>query len=213
MAGLQARLHAGCPCGLNADDANLRVEQLCQSGHARGQSAAADRHEDAVHQRKLLEDLHGDGALAAGDIEVVKGVHEREALLLGKLAGACICLVIDVAHKLDVGAVRLGALDLDERRRGGHHDGCGNAVLLCGRRHALGMVAGRGGDEAVRTLLVTHGRNLVVGTAHLVGTRTLHVLRLEEHAVPGDGAEVGALNELCLQRHFLDLGCRLLKCV
>ena len=140
-------------------------------------------------------------------------MHEGEALLLGKFASARICLVIDVAHKLDVGAVRLGALDLDERRCGGHHDGRGNAVLLRGRRHALGMVAGRGGDEAVRTLLVTHGRNLVVGTAHLVGTRALHVLRLEEHAVAGDGAEVGALNELCLQRHFLDLGCRPLKCV
>ena len=142
VAGLQGGLHACCAGRLHADDLDVRVEQLGQRGHARGKPAAADRHQDVVDERQLLHDLHGDGTLACGDAQVVEGVDERVAVLLGKLERVFVGLVVDVAGQHHVGAQGLGALDLDERGGGGHDDGGLDAVMLRGVGDALRVVAG-----------------------------------------------------------------------
>ena len=147
MPGLDGRLHAGRALRLHADHLDVRVQQLGQGGHAGGKPAAADGHQDVVHQRQLLDDLHGDGALAGGDAQVVERVDERVAVFLGQLHGVLIGLVVNVAVQNHLGAEVLRALDLDERRGGGHDDGGLHAVALGGVGDALRMVAGRRRDE------------------------------------------------------------------
>ena len=52
------------------------------------------------------------------------------------------------------GPVALGILHLDEGSGGGHDHSGGDACFLGGVGHTLGMVAGRGGDQAQGFLLV-----------------------------------------------------------
>ena len=173
----------------------------------------ADGHQDVVDERQLLHDLHGDGALARGDAQVVERVDECVAVLLGKLERVFVGLVVDVAGQHHVGAQRLGALDFDERGGGGHDDGGLDAVMLGGIGDALRVVAGGCGDQTVRALLVGQRADLIVGAAHLVCAGALHVFGLEEHAVAGNLAEVGAFNKLRLLCNFLDFGCGFFECV
>ena len=114
MARLHGGFHGRGAGGLHADDLHVGVEQLCQGGHARRQPAAADGHQDDVHVGQGLEDLIGDGALAAGDIQVVEGRDIGHALLLGELHGVVGGVVEAGAVEDDAGAVLLGAVDLDE---------------------------------------------------------------------------------------------------
>ena len=51
-----------------------------------------------------------------GHAQVVERVDEREPVLLGELAGMVVGLVVHVAGQHDLGAQRLRALHLDERR-------------------------------------------------------------------------------------------------
>ena len=215
VAGLERRREACRAGGLHANDADLGVVEFGESRDAAGQAAAAHRHEDGVDQRQLLDDLHGDGALAGCHRGVVERWDVGEALLLGQLHGALLGVVKDVAVEDDLGAVALGALDLDERCGGGHdHDGA-CARVGGGVRHALRVVAGTCGDYAAVKLLLGELRDLVVRAAQLVGAGALHVLGLEPHAVAGRRREVRALNEFRLERDLFDfLGCLLesLKC-
>ena len=142
-----------------------------------------------------------------GSLKGDKGV----ALGLGQVHGVFAGLVIDVAVKNDLGTVVLGALDLDERRGGGHDHYGFRARARGGEGDALGVVAGAGGDDAARELFGRKGGNLVVRAADLVGSGALHVLGLEPYAVARCGSKVGALDQLGLLRNFLDLDRGLFK--
>ena len=212
-AGLERRGEARRALRLHADHADLGVVELGEGGDAAGEAAAAHGDEDRVDERELLDDLHGDGALARGDDRVVEGVDEGVAVLGRKLQGVLARLVVDVPVQDHLGAVALGALHLDERGGGGHdHDGLG-AGARGGEGDALRVVAGACRDDAAAELLGREGRDLVVGAAHLVGARALHVLGFEEDAVAGELAEVGALDELGRLRDLADLLGGLLECV
>ena len=102
VAGLQAGLHGGRAGGLHTDDGDVGFEELGQGGHAGGQSAAADGHQDHVHVGQVLEDLIGDGALSGGHAQVVEGVDIGEALLLGQLGGQGGGVVKDLAVEDDL---------------------------------------------------------------------------------------------------------------
>ena len=183
----------------------MGVEQLGQRGHARGKPAAADGHQDVIDQRQLLHDLHGDGALARGDAQVVERVDERVAVLLGKFERVLVGLVVDVAGQHHVGAKRLRALNFDERRGGGHYDHGARARVRGGVGHALCVVAGACGDDAAVQLFLAELGDLVVGTAQLVGTCALHVLGLEPHAIAALCGKRGTLHQFGLLGDLLDL--------
>ncbi len=205
MAGLERAGEARRALGFYADHADLGVVELGERGDAAGKAAAAHGNQDGVDERQLLDDLHGDGALAGGDGLVVKGRDIGETLLLGELDGVRLSLVEHVAVQHDLGAVALGALDLDERGGGGHdHDGAG-AGVCGGIGHALRVVACARSDHAAVELLLRELGNLVVGAAQLVGTRALHVLGLEPHAVAAAGRKARALHELGCLGDLFDL--------
>ena len=145
---LERRRERGRALGLHADHANLGVVELGKGRHATGQAAAAHRHEDRVHERELLHDLHCNRPLAGGDARVVERVDEGVTLALRKLEGMVARLVVYVAVEHDLGTVVLGALDLDERRGLGHHHHGTGAGARGGKGDALCVVAGARGDDA-----------------------------------------------------------------
>ena len=120
-------------------------------------------------------------------------------------------LVEHVAKEHDLGAVALGALDFDERCGGGHHDHGACTRVRGGVGHALRVVAGTCGDDAAVQLLLAELGDLVVGAAQLVGTRALHVLGLEPHAIAALRRKRGAFYKLGLLGDLLDLCGGLLK--
>ena len=67
-------------CGLHADNLDIGIQKLRQGGNAGGQSASSDRHQNVVHQRKLLYNLHGNGSLAGGNRQIVEGMDKGTGL-------------------------------------------------------------------------------------------------------------------------------------
>ena len=84
-----------------------------------------------------------------------------------------------------VGTVGLGGVDLQGRGDLRHQDRGLRAALTGGVGHALGMVAGGGGDDAAGQLLFAQGGDLVVGAADLERSGDLQVLGLEQYRVAG----------------------------
>ena len=130
-----------------------RAQALHVRGDAGDQAAAADGDEDRVDRPAVLaQDLHADGALAGDHVRIVVGMHEGELFAPGDLQRMRVGLVVGVAVQHHAGAARRDRGDLDLRRGDRHDDGRAAAELLRRQRHALGVVAGRGGDHAALEL-------------------------------------------------------------
>ena len=98
-------MHAGGILGLDADDADLRVQRLHIGRDAADEAAAADRHEDRVGARgELLQDLEGDRALAGDDVGVVERMDEREPALGAERHRPLERRVVVVPGELDLAA-------------------------------------------------------------------------------------------------------------
>ncbi len=78
MPGSERGAHLGRALRLDADHFDGGPRLLDGRGDARGQPAAADRHDDRGHARALVEDLQPDRALARDDPFVVERRHHRE---------------------------------------------------------------------------------------------------------------------------------------
>ena len=118
-------------------------------------------------------------------------MHEGVALLVTDLQRFLVGIVIAAVHQTDLGAVSLGGLHLGDRSAVGQADQRGNTALGGGQCHALGVVAGRTGDDAPGLFLVGQVGDLITRTAQLERTGVLQVLRLEEQFTLG-GNTVGA---------------------
>ena len=178
-SGLDSRRHAGRRCRLHADHLDLWIQHLCQSRHAGDESAAADWYQYVIHRRKFLHDLHSDGSLAGSDIQVVKRMDERIAVLLCQPDRMRAGIIIDIAVKHDICPVTLGTVHFDQRRDRGHNDGCLASKLLGSVCHALGMVACGCGNQPLLPFFLAHCTDLVICPAHLVCPGILHILRLQ----------------------------------
>ena len=169
---------------------------LCKGGDTGGESAAPDGDEDDVNQRELFIDLHGDGSLAGCDSRIIKGMDKGIAVLFCKLERVPAGLVVHVAVQDDLGTQGLGAVHLDERRRGRHDDHGLAAVAFRCVGDTLGVVSGRGGDQALCPCLVRKRAYFVIGAADLVGTGALHILRLEIYLRTGQITVIVGLDEI-----------------
>ncbi len=138
----------------------------------------------------LAQDFHADGALPGDDVRVVVGMHESELLAPGDLQRVRVGLVVGVAEQHHPRAARRHGRDLDLRRGRGHDDGGAAAQVICRQRHALRMIARRGGDHAAFALGSTEVSHLVVCAAQLEGEHRLHVLALEQQGIAEPGATV-----------------------
>ena len=141
-------LEAGSSGGLDTDDLDLRIQQLSQGGHACGEPASAHGNQNVVHQRQILEDLHGYGSLACGNSCIVERMYEGIAFFLRQFKSVFAGLVIYVSVKNDLSTVALGAVHLDEGCGGGHDDHSFHSVCLGSICYALGVVSGGSRDKA-----------------------------------------------------------------
>ena len=175
---VEGMLHAGGTGSLHAVDLYLGAQALDGKRYAGDQAAAADRHDDRVHIGQLVEDLKANGPLPCNNKLVIVGVDEGHAGLLLQLHSAVVGIVVGALDQLDLCAEALGALYLHNRGAVRHTDHAFNTHAGGGQRHALCVVAGRAGDDALGTLLPAELADLVVSAAHLEAARDLQVLGL-----------------------------------
>ena len=131
----------------------------------------------------LLQQLLADGALARDHLDVVERRDQGVALQLGESAALAVGLIEAVAKQHDVAALTAHRVDLDVRRGLGHHDDRLDAELGGRQGNPLGVVAGRGGDDAAFFLLLGQGGDLVVGAAQLEGVNRLQILPLQADVI------------------------------
>ena len=165
---------------LHSDDADVGAHRLDGDGDPGEQSAAAGADDDRLHVGPLLEDLEADRALTRDDVHVVEGVDQHGARL--GLEGTCRDEALVDRRTRRTGSRR--------RSRGWPApSGCGapmgmktvaaDAEHLRGEGDALRVVAGAGGDDAARPLVLAEPGDAGVGTADLERAGALQVLALE----------------------------------
>jgi hypothetical protein len=204
-------MHGGVERRLHADHLDVRLDRLGRRRDARHDAAAADRHHDDVEVGRIGHQLETDRALARHDPGVVIRVHEGEILAPGEVAREHRRRVDGIALDHDSRSEAARALDLVEGRALRHHDDGGNPEPLGEAGHALRVVAGRHGDDAVLGLCGRQALQLVEGAAILERAGILQVLQLQHdrrgagrlgqarrrhgrraHHLPGDGRGGGA---------------------
>ena len=103
----------------------------------------------------------------------------------------------------DLGPVVLGIVHLHQGGGGGHDDGGGHAGGLGSVGHALGVVAGGGGDQAPFPLFLGQGADLIVSAPDLVGAGDLHIFGLEIDPVAAALGQGRGVDETGLPDHAL----------
>ncbi len=170
--------HARIPRALHTNDTYLGTHRLHGHCYARDQSPAADGHDDRVDHRRCRQDLEGDRPLAGDDQAVVESRNQYRSGPCRHGLGLCQCGLVAVALQHDVGAMEGRVGDLGEGRAGRHHNRGGDAEQLRMIGNALRMIACRGGDDTVPTLLRQEMGEEVSRPSLLERTRELQVLEL-----------------------------------
>ena len=206
-AGGQGAGHGIGIAGLHPHNPHLGPEAFHVGGNAGDQAAAAHRHIDGIRRRRALaQDLQGDGALAGDHIGVIKGVDEAEAALLFQAPGFAIGGVVGVAMEHHLGAPGGHRPHLHLRRGDRHHDHGLAPQALGAQGHALGVVAGAGGDHAPLQFLRREARHLVVSAAQLEAEHRLQVFPFKQHGVVQAPRQVGGGIQGRFDRHVIDPG-------
>ena len=165
---------------LHAHDAHVRAALLQRERRAADEPAAAHRDDHGVDVGDVVEDLEAHRSLARDDERVAVGVDERLSLLALDPVRERERVVVHLAFEEDLGAVRAAHADDRVRHAARHDDRRGRAEPVRGVRHALGVAAGRRGDDAPQAGCVVERRDLVQRAAHLERARRLERLDLEE---------------------------------
>ena len=134
---------------------------------------------------EILDDLAAGGALAGDDQRIVIGRHQNRAALCGDAAGDGLAIVAGAVVKHDFGAVGDGALALGARRIARHDDDTGHAEKPRRSGNALGVIAGRVGDDAAGRRSGGMRGELVIGAAKLERAGTLQRLGFEKNPAAG----------------------------
>ena len=169
---------------LHTDHLDVRPHGLDVGGDARDEATTADSNKHRVDiAGSLAQNLHRDRALTGDHIGIIKGVHEREAVLASQQRGMCVGVGVAVAEQHHVGTVRAYGFDL-HFWSGHRHDHGGATSQLCGAHgDTLRVVASRRANDTARPLVGRQVDHLVVRAAQLETEDRLRVLTLEEHRV------------------------------
>ncbi len=113
-------------------------------------------------------------------------MHQHQVELAADGLGVIAGLVVAVAVQHHLRPEAAGMLDLHGRRGLGHDDGDRRPQPLAMIGQTLGMIAGRGGDDAAPTLFLAQAQQLVQRAALLEGGGELQVLELHIYFRAGD---------------------------
>ena len=150
-----------------------------RDGAASHQAAAADGHDQNVQIRHILKQFQGHRALTGDHVRVVEGGYEQFAGFLGMGQGGIPRGVEIDAFQNDLCAQVLGPPDLGEGGAFRHVDGRRDVQSPGVIGHALGVVTGRGGDDAARTFVIRQAAQLDPGATDLERARDLQILQLQ----------------------------------
>ena len=192
---------------LHADDLHTRrCDRLDVQRCAREQTAATNAREHAVERARvrLPHQLDRRRSLPGDDVRIVERRDVGEAVLLLEPRALALRLVKVVAEQDDRRAEPLDVGPLDRRRVERHDDRAGDAELVPGQRDALGVVAGRTGDDAAPTLLLGQRRHLVVRAADLEGEDGLQIFALEQDRASELGRQRRRVRERRRRHAFVD---------
>ena len=89
MTGIQRRFQTGRVFRLNGNHFDLRHQLFDQHRYARREAATANRHEDAVEMRILLQQLKRQRPLSGNDHRMIERRHPGKPLLLRQLYRFC----------------------------------------------------------------------------------------------------------------------------
>src|SRR5579864_35041 len=175
---------------LNSNNSHLRICLFHGTGNAGDQSASADRRDNGLDIRDLLQNFQAHRALACNYDLIIEGMDEGHAELLAAADGLFAGLVVIRAVKDDFGAVALCRRSLDQRRRQRHTDLRANSVTAGVVGDSLGVVPRRGGDYAAGTLFGSQRQQFVERAAFLESAGALQIIELEINRIPGVLGEI-----------------------
>ena len=168
------------PASGSTPTTRMRGPQRLRGGRAAGdQPAAADRHDEHVELRHVVEQLQRGRPLARHHERVVVRAHELEPALGGQPRADLLAALRPAVVPDDLGAVAPRRVDLRGRRVLRHEDRRGRAEQPRGDRHRLRVVAGRVRDDAAAPDGFRQRRDLVVRAAELERAAALEALRLD----------------------------------
>ena len=195
-AVFQCCRHACRGCRFHTDYLDLRIQHFGKCRYSGHQTASADRHQDVVYRRQFLYDLHCDGSLSRGHVQVIKRMDKGTAFFFRQFQCVGTCIIINIAVQNHVSAVALCAVDFDKRRNCRHNNSSLTSKLLGGKSHALGMVSCRSSHQTFCPFFLGERTDLIVGSPHLISACILHVLWFQINLAPGLCAQVFAEYQL-----------------
>ena len=105
MTGFQRCLHAGSPLRFHADYLDIIAQHLGQSRDAGCQTASADRDQNIIYQRQILDNLHGNRTLPGSDTQIVEGMDHCIPLFPCKLLSLLAGLIVNISIQDDLSSV------------------------------------------------------------------------------------------------------------
>ncbi len=190
MTGLAGAQHRGQLFRLDADDADVGVGFLERAGHAADQATAADGDDDGFKVGNLVEQFQADGALAADDLGIVKGMDEGSALFDAAAQGFIAGFVVAGAEQNHFGSVAARGGHFDLRRGQGHDDLRLDAARGSVESDTLGVVPGTGGNHPALALGFAQREQLVQRAALLERAGSLQVFKLQVQRQSGQLREM-----------------------
>jgi len=167
---------------LDADDRGARAPGADRRGDPGDQPAAADRHDDEVHVRKLLGYLEPDRALSGDHLAVVERRDDKVPVLGGQPGGYGEPRGERRRTPYQLRAVALDRVGLRPGRGLRHHHNRVHAEQRGGIRDRVPVIAARVRHDAVFPGLVEPGGDRGVRSPQLERARWLQRLRLDQQA-------------------------------
>ena len=152
--GVAGQVHGRRARRLNAHDPAVRLQLLHRKGDAADEAAAPDGHHDLLYLGALVQNLQGNGPLAAHSIPVRGGVHIVQMLFFCQLTRIGISIVIDISVQDHFRTVALCTVHFYKRCNRRHNDNCFTAKFFCGKGNALSVISRRCRDQSSASFFI-----------------------------------------------------------
>ena len=200
LAALDDILHRRIELGLDPDDLDAGLIALAAVDDAADQPAAADRNDQRVEVGHGVEHFERDRAGAGDDRGIVERMDEVQPLLGLDLAAWALASSNRSPWRTTVAPWPSVWVTFIVGVRTGHDDRHRDAEAAAVVGDRLGVVAGRGSDDAAGALVVVQRQQFVERAALLVGGGVLQILELQPDVGAGDVGQSAAAQRRGVRR-------------
>ena len=189
----QSRLHRSLTDAFNAVNPDTRILATQPNRTGRSHPAAADLEKCDI-KRPLAghHDFVGQRTLPAHRSDIIVRVNEGQIFLLRRFFGGFSRDVIRISEQNDFDEFSAEASDrrlLHVRSRTRHKDFCVHAEQFCRKRHPLGVIPRRGGDNPAGALFRRQQRHAIVSTAPFVRLNRPEIFAFDKETKRQAGAD------------------------